>query len=371
MSIIVIGGGLAGATAVTTLRDRGYDGPLTLVGAEPHVPYERPPLSKGILLGSSTPDEAQVHDLEWYAAHDIDLRLGSPVDAIDPAARTVTIGSATLSYESLLLATGATPRRLPWVDELGPVHTLRTIEDSLRLRDALRPGARVRIIGAGWIGLEVAAAARTAGAEVTVFESADLPLVRVLGPEVAEIFADLHRGHGVDLRLSVTVTPEDLADSDAIVVGIGASPTTALAEAAGLAVDNGILVDSRLQTSDPHIWAIGDVANHDHPRLSRRIRVEHWDTSIEQAKVAAGNLLGGTDDYERLPYFFTDQYDLGMEYFGSVGPAGYDRVEIEGSTDVVAGGAFRAFWFEGDRVVAAMHANDWDHADAVRERVGA
>ena len=391
MSIVVIGGGLAGATAVTTLRDLGYHGPLTLIGAELHVPYERPPLSKGILLGTSTFADACVHDLDWYAAHDVDLLLGSWVESIDRERRTVHLGSAggsgnlghvgssghsrqvgddTLPYNTLLLAMGADPRRLAWVDEVGrPVHTLRTIEDSLRLRDALQPGARVRIIGAGWIGLEVAAAARLAGAEVTVFEVAVLPLVRVLGPEVAEVFAQLHRHHGVDLRLGVAVTPEDLADSDAIVVGIGAIPTTDLAEAAGLAVDNGILVDSQLRTSDPHIYAVGDVANHDHPVLGRRIRVEHWDTSVEQAKVAAGNILGAGEDYARLPYFFTDQYDLGMEYFGSVGPDGYDRVEIEGADTVLAGGAFRAFWYRGDRVVAAMHANDWDASDAVRERV--
>lgn len=370
MSIVVIGAGLAGATAVTELRAQGYAGQLTLVGAEPHLPYERPPLSKGILLGTVQPDEAHVHPEQWYRDHAVDLRTGTAVSAIDRSGHRILVGEEAIPYDALILATGATPRRLSWVDQMGPVHTLRTVEDSLRLREVLRPGATVRIIGAGWIGLEVAAAARAAGADVTVFEAAELPLVRVLGPEVARVFADLHRGHGVDLRLGVTVTEQDLAGSDAVVVGIGATPATELAEAAGLTVDNGILVDAQLRTCDRDISAVGDVANHDHPVLGRRIRVEHWDTAIEQAKVAARNVLGAGEDYKRLPSFFTDQYDLGMEYVGSVGPDGYDRVEIDGSTDVLSGGAFRAFWFKDGRVVAAMHANDWDASDLIRARVG-
>lgn len=375
--IVIVGAGPAGASAATELRERGHDGPVTLIGAEEHAPYERPPLSKGFLLGDQPFEKAFVHELDWYAANDIDLRLGTRVTAIDPAARSVRLRPVVggeeeeLSYAALLLATGAQPRHLAVADRAGPpVICLRTVEDSRALKETLKEGTRVAIVGAGWIGLEVAAAARKAGSEVTVFETADLPLLRVLGPEVATLFADLHRAHGVDLRLGTSVRSDDLTDADLIVVGVGAIPDTVLAEQAGLDVDNGVLVDATLRTSDPHIFAIGDIANQDHPTLGRRIRVEHWDTAIEQAKVAAHNLAGGSQEYARIPYFFTDQYDLGMEYFGSVGPEGYDRVDIEGSTDVAAGDAFRAYWVKDGTVVAAMHANDWDATDTIRASIG-
>ncbi len=369
MTIAIVGGGLAAATAVTELREQGYDGDLVLFAAENHLPYERPPLSKDVLLGKKTVDEAVVHDADWYRDHDVRLELNTRVTAIDPAAHTLTAGGQ-LPYDKLLLATGASPRRFPLADENGDALYLRTIEDSIRLKEQLRPGIRIAIVGAGWIGLEVASAARQAGAEVTIFEAADLPLVRVLGPEIAQAFADLHRHHGVDLRLSTQVTASDLAHADLVVVGIGAIPATELAEAAGLAVDNGVLVDATLRTSHPDIYAIGDVANHDHPVLGRRIRVEHWDTAIEQGKVAARNLLGAGEPYTHLPYFFTDQYDLGMEYVGSVGPEGYERVDIEGSIDVAHGSAFRAYWVADGIVRAAMHANDWDASDSIRESIG-
>lgn len=377
MPIVVVGAGLAGATVVTELRERGYDGDVVLVGAEVDPPYERPPLSKGLLLGTQEFTDALVHDREWYDEHRVDLRLGTVVTALDPARRLVRMepvagdGEVTEQpYDQLVLATGASARHLPMADAAAPTLYLRTIQDSRRLLDALRPGARVKIIGAGWIGLEVAAAARAAGADVMVYEAAELPLLRVLGPEVAQVFADLHRGHDVDLRLGVNVSAADLADADIVVVGIGAAPVVNLAEVAGLTVDNGVLVDARLRTSDPHIFAIGDIANVEHPTLGRRSRVEHWDNAIEQGKVAAHNLLGDQEEYTHLPYFFTDQYDLGMEYFGGPGPDGYDRVDIEGCTDVVNGGAFRAFWVSGGEVVAAMHANDWDASDGVRASIG-
>lgn len=371
MSIIVIGAGLAGGTAVTALREQGYDGKVTLYGAEPHLPYERPPLSKGFLLGNDPIDDAFVHERQWYDEHDVELHLGAPVTRIDLSAREVHSAAGPNSYDHLLLATGATPRRFPLADSASvPVASLRTIEDSERLKSAFTDGARITIVGAGWIGLEVAAAARSAGCAVTVYEQADLPLVGVLGAEVAQVFADLHRAHGVDLQLGTSVRAEHLRDADLVVVGIGAQPATELAEQAGLATDNGVLVDETLKTSDPHVFAIGDLANHLHPRLNRRIRVEHWDTAIEQAKVVAHNLLGGSEAYDRLPYFFTDQYDLGMEYVGSVGPDGYDRVDVEGDTDVANGGAFRAFWVKDDEVVAAMHANDWDASETLWNSIG-
>ena len=366
MTILVIGAGLAGGTAVSELRDQGYAGRLTVLGAEPHAPYERPPLSKGYLLGRDPLENAFVHDAAWYADHDVDLRLSTTATAIDLAAHTVAAGE-TLSYDRLLLATGSVPRRFRLAEESGtPTAYLRTIEDSDRLKVAFAAGSRIAVVGAGWIGLEVTAAAREAGCGVTVYEQAELPLLAVLGPEVAQVFADLHRAHGVDLRLGASVQAADLQSADLVVVGIGVTPATDLAEVAGLAVDNGVLVDERLRTSDPDVFAIGDIANQQHPTLGRRIRVEHWETAIEQGKVAAHNLAGADEAYDRMPYFFTDQYDLGMEYVGSVGPDGYDRVDIDGDV----GDAFRAFWVSGGRVVAAMHVNDWDASDAIRESIG-
>ena len=366
-TIIVVGAGLAGGTAVTELRERGYDGKLILIGAESHPPYERPPLSKGYLLGNDPIENAYVHESGWYDEHDVDFRPSTTVTAIDPSRHEVTAGGETLGYDKLLLATGSQPRTLKLAEDSGtPTASLRTIEDSDRLKVAISAQSKIAIIGAGWIGLEVASAARQGGCEVTIFEQAELPLVAVLGPEVAQAFADLHRAHGVDLRLGASVTADDLAGYDLIVVGIGAAPDTALAQAAGLAVDNGVLVDARLQTSDPDIYAIGDIANAEHPVLGRRIRVEHWETAIEQGKTAAHNLVGGQEDYDRMPYFFTDQYDLGMEYVGSVGPDGYDRVDIEGDLH----GAFQAYWVKDGVVVAAMQANDWDASDVIKESIG-
>ena len=379
MTLVVIGGGLAGGTAVTELRSAGYQGQIVLYGAEHHLPYERPPLSKGYLLGNDPLDVAFVHGPDWYDDNDIDLRLGVPVTGIDRARRVVVSADGEQPYDKLLLATGAIPRRLALADESGaPVAYLRTIEDSNRLKESFGEGLRVTIIGGGWIGLEVAAAARIAGSDVTVVESLSLPLLRVLGPEVATVFADLHKEHGVDLLLGSEVTAIDpdgkvrlaggrVIESDLLVVGIGAAPDVSLGEAAGLETDNGILVDEQLRSSDADVYAAGDVANHQHPALGRRVRVEHWDTAIEQAKVAARNLLGAGKDYDRLPYFFTDQYDFGMEYVGSVGPGGYDTVVLRGD---VKARIFTAFWVKNDQVVAGMHANDWDAIDPIRAIVG-
>lgn len=367
MSIAIVGGGLAGATAAVELRDRGYIGPLSIFAAEEHLPYERPPLSKGFLQGREPIEKAFVRDADWYREHDVELHLATRITALDLDAHMLRTADDERSYSQLLLATGASPRRLSLADQSGrPVTYLRTIEDSTRLRSSLTAGAQIVIVGAGWIGLEVAAAAREAGAHVTIHETEELPLLKVLGPEVAQVFADLHRGHGVDLRLGTPVSGEDLATADHVVVGIGAEPATSLARAADLQVDNGILVDATLRASHRDVFAIGDVANHAHPVLGRRLRVEHWDNAIEQAKVAAGNLLGDQEPYARQPYFFTDQYDLGMEYVGDIGPDGYDHVAIDGDTSA----AFKAFWLREDRVVAAMQVNDWDASDEIRESVG-
>ncbi|MDN5763046.1 MAG: FAD-dependent oxidoreductase [Microlunatus sp.] len=367
MRIAIVGGGLAGATAATELRDRGYDGRLTLCCAEQHLPYERPPLSKGYLLGNDELDSVFVHNADWYREHEVDLRLGTRVTGVDLSARRLVTDAGDESYDQLVLAMGAQPRRFTLAEESGvPVAYLRTIADSQRLRQAFADTPRVAIVGAGWIGLEVAAAARTAGCEVTVHEMAELPLVGVLGPEIGQVFADLHRGHGVDLRLGAAVTASDLAAADLVVVGIGAAPDISLAEAAGLEVENGVLVDEQLRASHPEVYAIGDIANQAHPRLGHRVRVEHWDNAIEQGKVVAHNLLGAQESYARLPYFFTDQYDFGMEYVGHVGPAGYDAVQVEGDTS----DAFRAYWLRGEVVVAAMHANDWDASEEIKASIG-
>ena len=367
--IVIVGAGQAGATAATELRDRGHDGPIVLIGAEGHPPYERPPLSKGYLLGNDPVEAAYVHEPQWYADHDVELHLGTMVTGVDLAGRrVVTATGRDFSYDRLLIATGSQPRRLAFADASGvPTAYLRTVEDSDRIRAAFGPGRRLVVIGAGWIGLEVAAAARAAGTEVVVFEAAELPLLRVLGPQVAGIFADLHRSHGVDLRLSASVGLDDLAGADLVVVGVGVTPSVALAEAAGLAVDNGVLVDATLRTSDPFVYAVGDVANHDHPVLRRRVRVEHWDTAIEQAKVAAHNLLGADERYERLPYFFTDQYDLGMEYVGYAAADADTSVVISGDPSC---GSWRAYWVSGGVVAAGLHVNEWGAIDEIREQIG-
>ena len=365
-TIVVIGGGLAGGTAVTELRKRGHAGPIVLFAAEDHNPYERPPLSKGYLLGKDPISKAFVHPDDWYAANDVDVRRGVEVLAIDRAAHVVRTAAGEQHYDKLLIATGASPRHLALADQSGkPTAYLRTIEDADRIKAAFGKGKRIVIIGAGWIGLEVAAAARDHDTEVTVYEAAELPLLNVLGPDVARVFADLHGAHGVKLEFGAQIDVDDLMDADLVVVGIGATPNVALAEQAGLAVDNGILVDATLRTADPDVYAIGDVANQDHPVLGRRIRVEHWDTAIEQAKVAAGNLLGDGKPYERLPYFFTDQYDLGMEYVGHAGPGA--RAIIEGDVDALK---FQVFYVEDGLVTAGMHVNDWDAIDGIRKQVG-
>ncbi|WGX96601.1 NAD(P)/FAD-dependent oxidoreductase [Nocardioides sp. L-11A] len=383
MNVVVVGGGLAAANAVTELRAQGHSGDIVVVGGESHPPYERPPLSKGLLLGSAEPESALVHPREWYDEQQVDLRTDALATGIDLDRRRVRVGADELPYDRLLLATGATPRHLPMADAShAPVVHLRTLDDALALRERLTEGTRIAIIGAGWIGLEVASAARQRGALVTVLESAPLPLRRVLGDEVATVFADLHRRHGVDLRLGVQVAGIERTDdgvvvhveggdpvvADALLVAVGVAPADELAARAGLAVDNGILVDAWLRTSDPHVFAAGDVANHDHPVLGTRIRVEHWDTAIQHGRQVARVMLGGDDAYARLPYFFTDQYDLGMEYVGHVDPhAGYDGLVVRG--DLSARQA-SVLWLSGERVVAGLHLNDWDAIEPLRAVVG-
>jgi NADPH-dependent 2,4-dienoyl-CoA reductase/sulfur reductase-like enzyme len=384
--IVIIGGGLGGAKAAQALRDKGYSGSITLVGAENLLPYERPPLSKSYLAGQSEFDAAIVHPADWYDANNVGLRSGVRVTAIDAGARQVTLDDGTsLDYDKLLLATGALPRRLtlPGADADGVLY-LRTREDSDAIRATFGAQRRLVIIGAGWIGLEVAAAARQAGTEVTVVEMAELPLLAVLGPELAQVFADLHREHGVDLRLGATLEVITVdagratgvrlgdgttVDADAVVVGIGAAPDVALAEAAGLDVDNGVLVDAALRTSDADIYAVGDIANHDHPVLGMRIRVEHWAAALNQPTTAAAAMLGAHTSYTALPYFFSDQYDLGMEYVGHAPKGSYAQVVVRGD---LAAREFVAFWLDdSDRIKASMNVNVWDVVDEVKPLIAA
>ncbi|MFI6156329.1 NAD(P)/FAD-dependent oxidoreductase [Kitasatospora sp. NPDC051170] len=382
--IVIVGASLGGAKAAEALRAAGYEGGIVLIGEEHERPYERPPLSKGYLLGTEPREKIYVHPPQWYAEQNVTLRLGTAVSAIDPAARTVTLtDDGRIEYAKLLLTTGSVPRRLPvpGADQDGVLY-LRRVEDSDRIKEALKSASRLAVIGAGWIGLEVAAAARTAGVEVTVLEAAELPLLRVLGREVSQVFADLHRDHGVDLRFGVqvaeltgdgrTVSGVRLADgtvvdADAVVVGIGISPATALAEAAGLEVDNGIRTDEHLRTSDPDVYAAGDVANAYHPLFATHIRVEHWANALNQPQTAARALLGQPDAvYDRVPYFFSDQYDLGLEYVGYVAPGGYDQVVFRGDP---ATREFIAFWLSGGRVLAGMNVNVWDVVDPIRQLI--
>ena len=375
--IVVVGGGLTAGTAVTELRESGYDGAIVVLAEEPHLPYERPPLSKELLQGKKGAADTWVHPQAWYPEHDVDLRPGTTVTSIDVAGHTVTTADdATVPYSALLLATGARPRRLP-PESTGAadVRYFRTLDDAERLRERLGDGRRLLVVGAGWIGMEVAASARQLGTTVTVVEPAEQPLLAALGPDIGRRFAAAHRDQGVDLRTSTgldRIEGDEAVLSDGsripvetVVVGIGVVPNDDLARAAGLEVDNGILVDAGLRTGAPDVVAAGDVANAEHPVLGERIRVEHWQNAIGQGRTAAHALLGEEAAYTALPYFFTDQYSLGMEYWGHVGAAGFDRLDVEEGDD----DAFAAFWWRGDRLVAAMHVNQWDRSDELKARV--
>lgn len=380
IGFVIIGGGLAGAKAVDALRDSGFDGKITLFCEEEHLPYERPPLSKEYLAGKKALTDFTVQNSDWYHDHDVDLRLGARVSALNPAEHAVELpDGATVRYEKLLLATGSASRRppIPGADA-DAVHYLRTYDDAVALNSVLTEGSSLAVVGAGWIGLEVAAAARQRGVDVTVIETAKQPLLAALGEAAGEVFAGLHREHGVDLRLETQVEEITTTDgkatglkmrdgstvaADAVLVAVGAKPNVELAEQGGLAMgDGGVLVDASLRTSDPDIYAVGDIAAAEHPLFGSRIRTEHWANALKQPAVAAAGMLGTPGEYAELPYFFTDQYDLGMEYVGHA--RGFDRVVFRGD---VAGREFVAFWLDGDnRVLAGMNVNIWDVLDDVK-----
>ncbi|QGN35238.1 NAD(P)/FAD-dependent oxidoreductase [Microlunatus sp. Gsoil 973] len=386
--MVIVGGGLAGMKAIEELRSQQYDGPITLVADEEHLPYERPVLSKGYLLGSESRDSAFTHDQQWYADNRVELVLGDRAVAVDrPGHKITTRSGREVSYAKLLLATGSQPRnlRLDGADAEN-VYTLRNVEDADKIDAAItglaEAGRPMVIIGGGWIGLEVASAARQRNVEVTVLEALEKPLLTVLGPQVAQVFADLHTERGVRLvtgaevsgietdsgrATAVTTADGQRYDAGAVIIGIGAAPRTSLAADAGLDVDHGVLTDASLRTSDPDVFAAGDIAEVDHPLLGRRVRVEHWAWANDTGPVAARAMLGQDARIDFLPFFFTDQYDLGMEYIGYLPPGSQPEVDLRGD---VAGRTFRAYWIVDGAVVAGMHVNDWDNGiDPIKEIV--
>jgi 3-phenylpropionate/trans-cinnamate dioxygenase ferredoxin reductase component len=383
-TFVIVGASLAGAKAAETLRHEGFEGRVVLVGAEDDRPYERPPLSKDYLRGEAGRERVYVHGEDFYAEHDIELRLGRAAVDMNASLREVALDDGErLRYDRLLLATGAEPRRLAIPGgELDGVHYLRTVDDSDALRERLDRGGAAVVVGAGWIGAEVAASGRERGLEVTVVAPDGVPLERVLGLQVGAVYRDIHSEHGVRMLLGTRVEAfegdgavERVRTSDGrhlecdfVVVGIGVRPRTQLAAQAGLAIGDGILVDEHLQTTAPGVFAAGDVAGAQHSFYRQRIRVEHWANALRQGPAAARNMLGAAEPYDCLPYFFSDQYDVGMEYSGFART--WDRVVFRGDP---ASREFIAFWLAGDRVLAGMNVGVWDVVDPIqgliRERV--
>jgi 3-phenylpropionate/trans-cinnamate dioxygenase ferredoxin reductase subunit len=378
-TFVIVGASLTGAKAAEALRVEGFDGRLILIGAETDRPYERPPLSKDFLRGEAD-GKPYVHEADFYEQHEIELRSSTVVRDLEPSDNEIELeGGERLAYDKLLLATGAEPRRLPIEGaELEGVHYLRTLADSEALGRELGDGRRVIVVGSGWIGSEVAASARQRGSEVTLIERGSVPLERVLGPELGSIYAEIHRDHGVELlpgttleafegdgRIESVRTGDGQAiGADLVVVGIGVVPRIELAQRAGLKTENGILVDAHLRTSHGNVFAAGDVANAEHPFYGRQIRVEHWDNAINQGEAAARSMLGSSGPYERIPYFFSDQYEVGMEYVGHA--TEWDEVVYRGD---VAAREFIAFWLKDERLVAGMNVNVWDVSDQIRELI--
>ncbi len=378
-TFVIVGGGLAGAKAAETLREEGFDGRLVLIGDEPERPYERPPLSKEYLRGE-TAEKPYVHNEDFYAGHGIELWTSARVTGVDAGRGELRLeDDRRLGYDRLLLATGAEPRRLDVPGaELAGILYLRTVADSERIAERFERGRRVVVVGSGWIGAEIAASARTKGCEVTMIEMATLPLERVLGPEVGQIYLDVHRDHGIEFLPETTVERFEgegslervltrdgaLIETDVAIVGVGVTPRVELAEAAGLRVENGILVDERLESSVPGVFAAGDVANAHHPFYERRLRVEHWANALNQGPAAARAMLGEPVSYDEIPYFFSDQYETGMEYAGFAPE--WDEVVFRGD---VAGREFIAFWLAEGRVVAGLNMNVWDVNEEIRELI--
>ncbi|MGP3910167.1 NAD(P)/FAD-dependent oxidoreductase [Nonomuraea sp. 10N515B] len=367
---VIVGAGLAGAKAAQTLREEGFDGEIVLIGAETERPYERPPLSKDYLQGKSEREKIFVHAPEWYPDNGVDLRLGIPVTRIELDHHVVRLGNGSRQpYDKLLIATGATPRRLP-----GPGHYLRTVDDSETLKERFEQAESVLIVGASWIGLETAAAARAAGRAVTVVEPEPTALNRALGPELGDVFARMHARKGVDLRFGtaaaeitdtgVRLSSGERLTADLVVVGIGAVPEVGLARDAGLEVEQGVLTDAALRTSHPDVFAAGDVAEPFHPLYGRRLRVEHWANALNGGPAAARSMLGQEVAYDAIPYFYTDQYELGMEFSGDI--EGYDEIVYRGDVESLE---FVAYWLRDSRVIAGMNVNVWDVVEEIQELI--
>jgi len=373
-TFVIVGGGLAGAKAAETLRTEGFTGEIELFGDESELPYERPPLSKDYLLGKKPRESAYVHPAAWYAENSVDLRTGVSVAAIERPTHTVIVEGGTQHYDKLLLATGAAPRRLDIPGEaLDGVRTLRKLPDSDALKEAFTAGRRVVIVGSGWIGLETAAAASLAGCHVTVIEPQPTPLYYAIGPELGGVFAALHQAHGVDFRFgetaaefhgdaagrvgSVLTSSGTVLPADVAIVAIGAGPNDGLARGAGLEISNGVVTDAALRTSDPDIYAAGDVACSFLPLLGTHVRVEHWSNALNGGPAAAKSMLGREVEYDRVPYFYTDQYDLGMECSGLPSPGAYDQVVYRGDRSTLE---FISFWLKDGHVIAGMNVNIWD-----------
>jgi 3-phenylpropionate/trans-cinnamate dioxygenase ferredoxin reductase subunit len=370
---------MAGGKAAETLREEGFDGRVVLIGAEPERPYERPPLSKDYLRGESERTAVYLQeDPGWYDEHAVELRTSTAVESLDVGGSAVVLGGGErIDYDALLLATGAEPKRPPLPGlELEGVHVLRTLEDSDVLRGVLDQGGRLVVVGAGWIGCEVAASARQRGMDVAVVEPQSVPLEGVLGPELGAFYRDVHAEHGVELHLgsgveaiegagraeSVRTADGTTLEADAVLIAVGVAPRIASAEGV-LDLDNGILVDAGLRASAPGVFAAGDVANHHHP-LFGRLRVEHWANALEQGPAAARAMLGQDVTYDRVPYFFSDQYDIGMEYAGHSQPG--DEVVFRGDP---AMREFIAFWLRDGRVAAGMNVNVWDVNEDIQQLV--
>ncbi|MFL5756712.1 MAG: NAD(P)/FAD-dependent oxidoreductase [Chloroflexota bacterium] len=379
-AIVIVGAGLAGARAAEALRKDGFDGSITLLGEEPERPYLRPPLSKEYLRAEGAREQVYVHAEGFYADHRIDLRPSTAVREIAAASHEVVLDDdERVPYDRLLIATGARPRKpaLEGGDLLGVV-TLRTLADADNLRAAAEKAERIVVVGAGWIGSEVAASLRMLGRHVVLITPDAVPLARVLGPEIGRVYADLHIEHGVELTTRATVkrilgtervrgvetsTGERIA-ADLVVVGIGVEPRTELAVAAGLAVGDGIEVSETLETSMPGIFAAGDVASAWHPFYDQRVRSEHWANAKFQGATAARSMLGAAAPFDRIPYFYSDQYDLGMEYTGHASAG--DRLVVRGN---LGEREFVAFWLRDGRVAAGMNANVWDVAKPIERLI--
>ncbi|MHA6968690.1 NAD(P)/FAD-dependent oxidoreductase [Glutamicibacter bergerei] len=382
-SIVIVGGGLAAATTVNELREQGHTGTISLIGQEQELPYERPPLSKGYLQGNDKLEDFTVNPASWYQEHNVQLHLGVRAEKIDRENQQVSLSDgSTVDYDQLVLATGARPNlggKQPFEGhDLPGVHLLRTVEQAKALRETLSEDTQLAVIGSGWIGMEVAASARSRGARVTVYSPDEVPLAKVFGDRFGHHLLELHQRNGVDVRTSTRVDSIQETDghlevvssagtsrADVVLLAIGAVPNIELAHEAGLKTERGVIVDASLRSSDPKILAIGDIAEAFNTSLRRQLRVEHWDNAIRQGKLAAATLLGQDQNYDWAPYFFTDQFDLGMEYVGYSAPE--DNSVVRGDTET---GEFIVFWLSEGKVTAAMNVNIWDVNDTLRGLLG-